>query len=168
MKTILSLVNRNKRVAVALAAVALLVATPSFAARETGPSNGAAEHLEKIVIEAKKAQLEAGEIRILLRNKNVDWTKVHGKMGYLERHVAEIREMVTAFEGMNPSLTSDQQSQMERLKLTSELLFVFTQNKKEMLESGDPKKNRSLLRAKAEGISKRAEMLQRMALRLRG
>lgn len=49
------------------------------------------------------------------------------------------------------------------MKTKVELLAIFHGKKKELLSSGDLSKNRGWLRAHAEGIARRAEMLQRSA-----
>ncbi|MBK9168963.1 MAG: hypothetical protein IPM24_16040 [Bryobacterales bacterium] len=87
---------------------------------------------------------------------------IRDKMEPLEKHVGTLHELVGSLEGERSSMTASQVAALDRVKLKSELLHVFTNNKKNMLE-GDWRKNRSMLRAKAEGIAKRAQALRQSA-----
>ena len=133
-------------------------------ARDTADLGSKAEAL---VAEAKKVQLEAQDISKELRVKQFDLNKVQEMMSTLTAHVESVNRMVTELEPMEPSMTEQQKTNFNLVKSKAELLTVFATNKQNVLSGDRPHKNRPLLRAKADGIAQRSEMLQKSAMALR-
>jgi hypothetical protein len=143
---------------------AMLVVTSTFAFANSTDTNAS---LTQIVTEAKKTQLEAKEISTLLKAKKPDFDRVTTKINLLEQHAAAVRDLITAFEANNDSLTPTQKLELDRMKTTAEIVRIFVHNKKEIIASGEASQKKSTLRAKANGIAMRAEMMQQSALRIR-
>lgn len=143
------------------AAAFVMAVAPAFATDHRTASS----HLDEIVTSAKKTQLEAREISNLLKVKTPDYDRVRTKMQLLTEHAADVNRLVAELEASNPSLSSSQQAEFNRLKEIAKLVDVFVTNKNNLLASSDL--NRKLLRAKADGIAKRAEMVQESAIRIR-
>jgi uncharacterized protein (DUF3084 family) len=120
----------------------------------------------EIVGDAAKIQQDAAAIHSQLRLKNPDFDAVRSKTEALNSDIEALRKDVEAFEANHPNLTEAQKKDWELLKTKVQLLMIFADQKKELLNSGDVRKNRTMLRAHAQGIAKRAEMLQQTASRL--
>ena len=149
----------------------VMVATAALALGIPGVARDAAADLppkaEALIVEAKKVQLEAQDISKELRVKQFDLNKVKEMMTNLTGHVEAVNKMVVELQPMEPSMTEDQKAKFNLVKTKAELLTIFAANKKDMLLGDRPEKNRSLLRAKADGIAKRSELLQQSAMALR-
>jgi hypothetical protein len=122
---------------------------------------------EILVMEAKKVELEAQDISKELRSRQFDLDKVKGMMSNLTAHIESVNRMVAELEPMQTSMSEQQKAKFEQVKSKAQLLTIFAANKQDMLSGDRPEKNRSLLRAKADGIAKRAELLQQSAMALR-
>ncbi|MBL8230505.1 MAG: hypothetical protein JNL98_18585 [Bryobacterales bacterium] len=122
---------------------------------------------EQLVTEAKKVQLEAEDISKALKPRDFDLPKVKEMMTTLDEHIQKVDALVKELAPFEAGMTAAQKSRYEAVKMKSQLLTVFATNKKTMLDGGDAAKNRGLLRAKADGIAQRAEMLQKSAMALR-
>lgn len=124
-------------------------------------------HVLELVGEAKKVQLEAEQIAETLKPKRPDFDRVNSMMDSLVRHVGSVKSMVGVIEGKAGSFDADQKKHLDLMKTKADLLEVFAANKQNILAGDDAGKKRDLLRAKANGIALRAEMLQRTALKIR-
>ena len=123
--------------------------------------------IEQVVSEAKKAQLEAREIADLLKRRRPDMARLESKLQYLAQHSSRLNELIASIDAAAWQLNPSQAAEFERMKQASQILNIFVDNKQKLLQSGQISKNRGLLRAKAEGIAKRAEFVQVSALRVR-
>lgn len=119
-----------------------------------------------IAEEARKVQNEAQQVGQMLRAKSPDYSEVSTRLEAVERHNDALREMILQFEAKHPGLSQDKHAELERMKQTAAVKDIFIENKKGILAQDDRDKNRRLLRAKADGIAKRAEILQASALRM--
>jgi hypothetical protein len=123
--------------------------------------------LDDITFEARQAKAKADEMRTMLKNRAVDPSRVSAQMEVLEAHSAKLNELITAYAEANQTLDRRAASELERMKVTAEVLQILFNNKQNLMESNGMS-NRGLLRAKAEGIARRAGMIQQSAQRIRG
>lgn len=147
-----------------------VAAMPAFGNDSHGsasPGQSRSAWVDQVVAEAKKAQLEAREISDLLKNKRSDTTRIASKLEYLSQHAAKVNELIASIDPASLQLTTAQMSEFERMKQASQILKIFVENKQQLLSSGKVQTHRGLLRAKADGIAKRAEFVQVSALRVR-
>lgn len=119
-----------------------------------------------IIGDAAVIQRDAEEISKHLKSKSADYSEVKTKIETLGKDIAALRKDVQEFDAAHPGLSEQQKKDWELVKTKSELLLIFYDQKAKLVESGDIKKNRSMLRAHANGIAKRAAMLQQTASRL--
>ncbi len=119
-----------------------------------------------IVGDAAKIQQDATAINSQLRAKSPDFDAVRSRVEALNTDIESLRKDVEAIEANLSNLTEAQKKDWELLKTKVQLLMIFADQKKELLNSGDVRKHRTMLRAHAQGIAKRAEMLQQTASRL--
>lgn len=126
--------------------------------------DGLAPKAQQLADEAKKVEQEATAISQTLRPRQFDVEQVKGMLTKLEDHVGSVERMVAGLAAHEGQMTAQQKSKYEAVKMKSDLLGVFTKNKKDLLLGSEPEKNRSMIRAKADGIAKRAGMLQQSAL----
>ncbi len=145
-----------------LAGIVFVLAV-SYAAAENSLSSKA----EELITEAKKVQLEAVGIGKELRVKTFQVDKVKGMLDVLVGHVEAIERIAAELASFETQMSSEQKTKYEAIKVKSQILTIFAKNKKDMLMGEDPSQNRAMLRAKADGIAKRAEMLQQSAMVLR-
>jgi hypothetical protein len=122
---------------------------------------------EQLHAEADKVRLEAMAISKELRPKEFSLERVKGMMDNLVGHVEGVGRITAELGQFEPQMTAEQKTKYAAIKTKSQLLTVFADNKKDILLGADAAKNRTLLRAKADGIAKRAEMLQASAAVLR-
>lgn len=126
-------------------------------------------YLDQIVAQAKQTQTEAREISGMLKAKQPQFAAVSGKMEQLERHASDVNRLIASLEGsFAPTLTGVQSHELQRMKNVMAIINVFIENKKQLLASDRRASQRSLLRAKADGIAQRAALVQESALRIRG
>jgi hypothetical protein len=126
----------------------------------------AGEHISGILQHAKNLEKDSSQIRLALKSKKVDTQEVKSAVEASSADVAKLRELVAAYESTNPSLNSQERKDWELVKQKVQLLSIFHDRKKELVSSGDFSKNRGLIRAHAEGLAKRAVMLQNTVGRL--
>lgn len=122
--------------------------------------------IQNISGNAAKIQRDATAISGQLKAKNPDFEAVKAKSNDLNKDIQSLREEVASFEASGLSLSDQQKKNWELVKTKAELLLIFSDKKNSLLNEGDFKKNRSLLRAYSDGIAKRAEMLQETTKKL--
>jgi len=118
-----------------------------------------------IIGDAANIERDAAALSRDLKVKAFDVGRVKSDAEALGKDIASLRSDVEALEGNLSSLSPQQQKDWDLIKTKVQLLTVFYDRKAELLES-DPGKNRSMIRAHADGIAKRAKMLQETANRL--
>ncbi len=136
-----------------------LLATSGFANNMPGALGEIANH-------ARSLRTEAQTMSQQLKNKQVDKQLLEQKLATVEENVAKLRELIASVEASNPELTPSQKQSWELVKTKVELLNIFTNHKKDLVGKEDIQKKRSLLRAHAEGIAKRAAMLEQTAAKI--
>ncbi len=129
---------------------------PAMAA---GPDLGTA--VEQVITEASRVSTEAQEIRQLLRSGRPDVELVRQRVAALETHAASLKEAIATADAAGTTLTPVQAEALARARRASDTLRVLLANKASMLQDGESvRKNRGLLRAKAEGIARRADIVR--------
>jgi cytochrome c556 len=123
-----------------------LIATAAFAASPTP--------IADIVSNAKTVQTEATALKTMLKSRQVDVEQVQQKTASLGETVSRMKQLVTEYEAANPSAA--QTKAWNDVKLRIELIDVFHNNKSQLLSQEDVARNRDMLRAKADGIARRA------------
>lgn len=108
--------------------------------------------------------------------KDAEWMSKHLKTRQidrqqLEQHSAAVEENIAKLKGLVASVESNSGQApagetWQKVKTKVELLAIFHGKKKELLAQGDLSKNRGWLKAHADGIARRAEMLHQSASQL--
>jgi hypothetical protein len=144
---------------------AILTAITSLAFAATA-ATADTNTFQAIIGDAAKIQRDAEAISSQLKVKTPDFEMVKSKSGELNKDIKELREDLEKFESSSPNLSAEQKKHWDLVKTKAELLLVFSDQKNSLLSSGDPQKNRSMLRAYSDGIARRAQMLQQTAMKL--
>jgi len=137
------------------------------AALSTVAMFGSDDHFSRIADAAQKTQAEARDLSAALKPKNADMKAIHGRMDTLQNHALELTQMVEAAQSSAASLTGPKKAEFERLATAAKIVSIFVENKKNMLGRDDAARNRSIIRANADGIAQRAAMVQKSALKLK-
>jgi hypothetical protein len=114
---------------------------------------------------AGKIEQDALAISKGLRSKQRDLPQIKTNIETLGVDIAALRKNVDGVDANLASLTDAQKKDWDLVKLKVQLLMIF-QERKESLSGMDLEKNRTAVRDLADGIAKRAKMLQQTAQRL--
>lgn len=152
-----------KNFALCCATAALVSGT--LLAEPSAPARSAA--LDEIVSQASKVRTTASEAVQHLKNRNADFAKVRELAATLDQDAEALKAKVAEFEAANANLPERDLRELEKLRSVATIMNVFVDNKLEILKSDDLSRQRNLLRAKADGIVKRADMILQSASRLR-
>ncbi len=137
---------------------ACLVLTSTSAMADTQAFRG-------IIGVAANIERDAAAISLDLKKKNFDTAKVKADSEALGKDIAALSADVDALDKTIADLGPQQKKNWELVKLKVQLLTIFHGHKSELLNA-DPTKNRSLIRAHADGLAQRARMLQETANKL--
>ncbi|MBL8294132.1 MAG: hypothetical protein JNN08_19970 [Bryobacterales bacterium] len=121
-----------------------------------------AADLNSIMEHAKNVQMDAQQISTALKSKNFDTNEVKNKIEATQGRINNLKEAVAAYEAANPGAANSENWKAVKDRVT--LLEIFASRKAELLT--DAQRNRSMLRAHADGIAKRAVSLQETTARL--
>lgn len=119
-----------------------------------------------IIGDAANIQRDAEKLSRDLKQKTLDEAKLKEDITALNADVAKLKQDVTELDGKLTSMTEAQKKDWELVKTKAELLTIFAGRKATLMDSGEFKKNRSILRAHADGVAKRAALLQQTVNRL--
>jgi chromosome segregation ATPase len=128
-------------------------------------AHAASDAFRSIIGDAANIERDADAISRDWKAKSFDQGKVKTDIESLGNDIASLRKDVDALDSNLENLTPRQKSDWELVKTKVQLLTIFYDRKAELLR-GDLAKNRSMIRAHAQGISKRAKALQETANRL--
>ncbi|WP_291989362.1 hypothetical protein [Luteitalea sp.] len=135
-----------------LAASALLITCPITVLSQT--TAGA------IAASAQRLRTEALEVTHLLRASRPDFVAVNGKADALQSHAKALTQSLESFEASVGTLAARQASALDRARAAGATLAIILSNKASILSDGDASgRRRSLLRAKAEAVAKRADIV---------
>lgn len=144
-----------------------ILATLTCFAIAAGYAKADTKFFSEIISDAAKIERDANGIRTILDKKNFNVDEVRKGTDLLGADIAALKSNVDGFAGSHTGMTDAQKKDWELVKTKAQLLVVFHENKSELLKSGDPQKNRTMLRAQAKGIADRAARLQQTATRLK-
>lgn len=135
--------------------------TLAFAANnDTAGSQSPFREMESRAIEIQK---DADWMSKHLKSRQIDRQQLEQHSTAVEENISKLKELVAAVES-GESVPSGET--WEKVKTKVELLSIFHGRKKELMASSDLSKNRGWLKAHADGIARRAELLQQSASRL--
>lgn len=130
------------------------------------PAMAGSQDFRAIIGDAANIQRDAEKLSRDLKQKEVDEALVKKDIEALNADVAKLKQDVMEMDGKLGQLTDAQKKEWELVKTKAELLTIFAGRKATLMESGEFRKNRSMLRAHADGVAKRAAMLQQTVNRL--
>lgn len=125
----------------------------------------ASDHLTQIRDQAGKLSQEFRDIGAMVKNRNFNTAEVQNRVNVIDADIEGLKRLAGEFETANPSLVTTGNKDWKLAKDLIHLIDIFHEQKAEILK-GDPKKQRSLLRGHAQGLAKRAFMLQETSSRL--
>jgi hypothetical protein len=119
-------------------------------------------------IRAHAARVEKDNLEIarLLKAKQPDLTQVRDRLNATGQDLEKIKSLVADLDAQKPGLNGTAVEDFNLLRQKVQLLDIFHGAKQDLLKAENPSKNRSLLRAHAEGVARRAALLQQTAGRL--
>ena len=117
------------------------------------------DHLTQIRDLAGTLENEFRSIHVALKSKTFDSADVKSRVERTDDDVKKLESLAVDFGASSPSLAIG--PDWNRTKDLVALIAIFHEQKSQLL--GDMKKNRGMLRVHAEGLSKRAGMLQASA-----
>jgi hypothetical protein len=123
---------------------------------------------DQIAADAQRVRVEAQEVRQLLRSGQPDFALVQQRLQTLERHAQALRQSMDGLDASAVETSDRHKAALERARAATETLLVILNNKATMLADTDSAaRQRSLLRAKADGIAKRAGIVEKQMAQLR-
>jgi hypothetical protein len=142
---------------------ATLAAAPVPAAAESRSA------FDQIIADAQRVRLEAQDVKQLLRSRDADQAVVLQRVSVLETHAQALKASIGSLDAAEAGLNSTQLAAVERARAATDTLLILLQNKTAMLADAEQMaRQRSLLRAKAEGIVFRARLVEQQMARARG
>jgi DNA repair exonuclease SbcCD ATPase subunit len=120
-------------------------------------------HLRAISDRARTLQSHAQEINIGLKKKSLTTEDLKAKLDQSAATLDQLKSTLEQLENASPSLATMGRD-WQLLKDKVQLLAIFHDRKSELLT--DVNRNRGMIRAHADGIAKRAAMLQETVNRL--
>jgi len=131
--------------------------------------SASASSVDQITTQAREVRAEARTIKALLQLKQPDFSVIRQRLDGLDAQGKALGEMLAALDADGASLTPAQRAAVQQSKLAVDAMKVILANKSTLLaDEAQALKNRSLLRAKAEAVAKRAEMIDRNFSKARG
>lgn len=137
------------------------LATAGLRANSTENLNN---QIDRIVAEAQAVEQHAVNLSRTLKDKRADLSKASEMTAGLKERIRTVKDLVNQIE---PSVADSNREVYEKVVLKAQLLEIIANNKEQLLNREEAARKRSLLRANADGIAKRAEMLQQSALKLK-
>jgi hypothetical protein len=120
--------------------------------------------VDRTMESAQNIQRDANLVSAAIKSKT-DSGDVQKKIDAMSADVSALLELVAEFEATNPHFSTSEAAQWTRVKEKVQLLEIFHGQKK-MLASEDFRRNRNLIRAHADGVAKRAELLRQTLTKL--
>lgn len=123
------------------------------------------EFVDQMMQSAKNIERDASTLSLALKTKKLDSEDVRNKIDAMGADLAKLQELVARFEATRPQMTEKDKAEWQLIKDKVQLLEIFHGEKKK-LSSGDLTRNRSLIRAHADGVAMRAQKLQQTVTKL--
>ncbi|MFN0102222.1 MAG: hypothetical protein ACKV2U_09040 [Bryobacteraceae bacterium] len=137
----------------------LLLAASAAAALEK-------EFVDQMVQSSQNLERDAASVSRALRTKTIDPADVTNRIEAMNADIVKLRELVQQFDATHPELSERDRSAWRLLKDKVHIIEAFHGQKKSMANA-DIDKNRSSIRALADGVALRAKKLQQSAAILR-
>jgi hypothetical protein len=118
------------------------------------------DFVSQLMDSAKNIERDATAVGMALKQKNVDAAGVKSKIDAMGSDLDKLQEAVNKFESSKPSMSARDQQDWNLVKQKVQLLEIFHAQKKK-LAGEDLYRNRTLIRAHATGVAKRAQNLQK-------
>lgn len=119
----------------------------------------------RMIEASQRLETDAKAISLALKSKNVAVDEVHKRMGQMDADMAKLQESVSEVEATAPEMSDRDKRDWELVKTKVKLLEVFHTNKKTLVAE-DVMKNRTMIRAHADGVAQRAVKLRQTAVGL--
>ncbi len=145
-------------------APAMLCAAALLAA-DTDSQASLKDMAQKLIKESRTTREMAMQIAEQLR-KTADTAAVRDQISVLEQHAASIRQLIGELESKSTALTAKQRQQLETARKVAEILNVFLENKKQMINSVTSLRDRDQVRYQAIGVAQRAELIEKTIAKL--
>ncbi len=124
---------------------------------------------DQIIADAQRVRQEAMDVKQLLRSRDAEQAVVLQRVSVLESHAQALKASISQLDAGEAGLNSTQLAAVERARAATETLLILLQNKTAMLADAETlARQRSLLRAKADGIVVRARLVEQQMARARG
>ena len=124
-----------------------------------------AQFASAAMVAAKNIQRDANLVSIAAKSKKFDTADVKVKIDAMDGDVRALQDLVTRYETENPELSQRDREEWNLIKTKVQLIDVFHARKKELADE-DLGKHRSLIRAHADGVAKRAALLHQSLTKL--
>lgn len=133
-------------------------------------ATAAASSVDQVTSQAREVRAEARAIKALLQMKQPDFSVIRQRLDGLDAQGKALGATLAALEADGTSLTTPaQRAAVQQSKLAVDAMQVILANKSTLLaDETQARKHRNLLRAKAEAVAKRAEMVDRNFSKARG
>lgn len=135
----------------------MLVASPAAALEK--------EFVGRILESAKSIERDASAVSQALKVKKFDSADLHKKIDEMAADINKLQDLIKEFEAGHSQLSGRDRTDWQLVKDKVQLLEIFNQRKKTLAEE-DFEKNRSMIRAHANGVTQRAQKLQATAMTL--
>ena len=122
--------------------------------------------LDEVIHSASQVETDARHVSSHLKSKETDAQFVKDKIQALSADMASLDAAMSHLEGKKDSMKDWQKKDYEMLKTKVQLAQRFYDFKKELAWADDLKKNRSSLRAHADGLAQRAALVRSTASKL--
>lgn len=150
-----------------LMALCLGAAVTAFAADANVPTTASSQPLSaQIASEARSAHKLASNLIETLKQKSAPVTNLEEPVAAMEKNLAEITRLVAELDAKRATMSPKQVAEVDRLKVLTETMGVFLNNKKEMAASGA--ENRKVLLGQAQAVRHRAAIIEKSALKIGG
>ncbi len=116
----------------------------------------------KMMEASQRLETDARAISVALKSKNAAVDEVHKRLAQMDADMAKLQESVSEVEASELEMSARDKRDWELLKTKVKLLEVFHTNKK-ALAAEDVMKNRTMIRAHADGVALRAMKLRQTA-----
>lgn len=151
-----------KHVLLTCLALGLVVTTASTT------SAGTRETFDQVMTNAERVYTEARDVHQMLRRK-ADMAAVVERTSALEGHVRSLKTSIEQIDEASLTLTPSQQEALARARVATSALMAMLANKTSLLaDQQQAARQRGLLRAKADAIAKRADIVRKQMTMARG
>lgn len=124
-----------------------------------------AKFASEAMVAAKNIHGDANLVSIAVKSRKFDSADVKRKIDAMDDDVRALQDLVTRFESEHPELSQRDRDEWNLIKTKVQLIDVFHARKKELADE-DLARHRSLIRAHADGVAKRAQLLHDALARL--